>query len=240
MPRSGRVLRIHRRAGRPRDRLPGEDRPAREHHGPVCRRQRTSGEGTPNGSVNENNFFNGYPDDLAENMKLMDRLGGPDTYGHFPTGWRSRLTPFQMFKRYSQYSGARADPLVISWRRNQGARRNPRPVPPLGRHRADDPGGRWSRDAENIPGRRAIPAVGRFDEVHLRRRPACAYAEEAPVLQHARHRGIWEDGWLAATVHAPFTGTGHFDQDQWQLYHVDTDRSESTDLAKKYPRSWQR
>ena len=48
-------------------------------------------------------------------------------------------------------------------------------------------------------------------------------------------RGIWEDGWLAATVHAPFTGKGHFDQDQWQLYHVDVDRSESTDLAKKYP-----
>ena len=29
-----------------------------------------SGEGSPNGSVNENKFFNGYPDDLAENMKL--------------------------------------------------------------------------------------------------------------------------------------------------------------------------
>jgi arylsulfatase len=48
-------------------------------------------------------------------------------------------------------------------------------------------------------------------------------------------RGIWEDGWLAATVHAPFTGKGNFDQDQWQLYHVDVDRSESTDLAKKHP-----
>ena len=35
----------------------------------------TSGEGTPNGSVNENKFFNGYPDDLAENMKLFDKLG---------------------------------------------------------------------------------------------------------------------------------------------------------------------
>ena len=48
-------------------------------------------------------------------------------------------------------------------------------------------------------------------------------------------RGIWEDGWKAAAVHAPFTGKGHFDQDQWQLYHVDVDRSESTDLAKQYP-----
>ena len=48
-------------------------------------------------------------------------------------------------------------------------------------------------------------------------------------------RGIWEDGWLAATVHAPFTGKGQFDRDQWQLYHVDVDRSESTDLAAKHP-----
>jgi arylsulfatase len=48
-------------------------------------------------------------------------------------------------------------------------------------------------------------------------------------------RGIWEDGWLAAAVHAPFTNKGKFDQDQWQLYHVDVDRSESTDLAKEYP-----
>jgi arylsulfatase len=48
-------------------------------------------------------------------------------------------------------------------------------------------------------------------------------------------RGMWEDGWKASTVHAAFLGKGHFDQDQWQLYHVDEDRSESTDLAKQYP-----
>ena len=36
-----------------------------------------SGEGTPNGSVNENKFFNGYPDDLAENLKYLDKYWGP-------------------------------------------------------------------------------------------------------------------------------------------------------------------
>jgi arylsulfatase A-like enzyme len=45
-----------------------------------------SGEGGPNGSVNENKFFNGYPDELSENMKLLDVLGGADTYEHYPTG----------------------------------------------------------------------------------------------------------------------------------------------------------
>ena len=30
-------------------------------------------------------------------------------------------------------------------------------------------------------------------------------------------------------------GKGQFDQDQWELYHVDVDRSESKDLAKEQP-----
>ena len=46
-----------------------------------------SGEGSPNGSVNENKFFNGWPDDLQENLKLLDELGSPRTYNHYPTGW---------------------------------------------------------------------------------------------------------------------------------------------------------
>ena len=46
-----------------------------------------SGEGSPSGSVNENKFFNGFPDELSENLKYLDALGGPDTYEHFPTGW---------------------------------------------------------------------------------------------------------------------------------------------------------
>ena len=81
-----------------------------------CADNGASGEGTPNGSVNENKFFNGYPDDLEENMSYLDELGGPDTYNHYPTGWAVAFsTPFQMFKRYSQYAGGTCDPLVIHW-----------------------------------------------------------------------------------------------------------------------------
>src|SRR5262249_7177585 len=46
-----------------------------------------SGEGSPNGSVNENKFFNGWPDTIEDNMRLIDELGGPNTYEHYPTGW---------------------------------------------------------------------------------------------------------------------------------------------------------
>jgi hypothetical protein len=48
-------------------------------------------------------------------------------------------------------------------------------------------------------------------------------------------RGIWENGWKAAAVHAPLSGAGNFEQDKWELYHVDEDRSESKDLAGEHP-----
>jgi arylsulfatase len=48
-------------------------------------------------------------------------------------------------------------------------------------------------------------------------------------------RGIWEDGWKAAALHAPLVSKGNFDKDKWELYHVDADRSESRDLAQEHP-----
>ena len=53
-------------------------------------------------------------------------------------------------------------------------------------------------------------------------------------------RGIWENGWKASAVHPPLpSNLGHFDKDQWELYHVDVDRAESKDLAKEHPEKLQ-
>ena len=74
-----------------------------------------SGEGGPDGSVNENKFFNGIPDDLQRNLAMIDELGGPKTYNHYPTGWAMAFnTPFKMWKRY-EFNGGTADPCIISW-----------------------------------------------------------------------------------------------------------------------------
>lgn len=196
-----------------------------------------SGEGTPNGSVNENKFFNGYPDEIAENMKLYDKLGGPDTYEHFPTGWAVAFsTPFQMFKRYSEYSGGTADPLVISWPKGIKARGEVR--------------NQYHHSVDIVPTILEIvgiemPMVYRGVEQFPLSGVSMKYsfdaAPDAPTQKHRQYyamlgtRGIWEDGWFASALHAPITGKGHFDQDQWQLYHVDVDRSESQDLAKQNP-----
>ena len=74
-----------------------------------------SGEGGPNGSVNENKFFNGIEDDIDENLAMLDELGGPSTYNHYPNGWAMAFnTPFKMWKRY-EYAGGTSDPCIISW-----------------------------------------------------------------------------------------------------------------------------
>ena len=103
-----------------------------------------SGEGGPNGSVNENKFVNGVPDDIATNLAMIDELGGTKTYNHYPNGWAMAFnTPFKMWKRY-EFNGGTADPCIISWPigggRDGGQGRAAAPVPPRHRHRADDPG----------------------------------------------------------------------------------------------------
>jgi arylsulfatase len=46
------------------------------------------------------------------------------------------------------------------------------------------------------------------------------------------HRGMWVDGWKATTYHEP----GHpFDDDEWGLFHLDEDFSETHDLAETHP-----
>src|SRR5207253_818567 len=80
-----------------------------------------SGEGGPNGSVNEMKFANGIPDDMRSNLAMLDELGGPQTYNHYPNGWAMAFnTPFKMWKRY-EFNGGTSDPCIISWPKGMGA-----------------------------------------------------------------------------------------------------------------------
>lgn len=196
-----------------------------------------SGEGSPNGSVNENKFFNGYPDELKENLKYMSVLGGPDTYNHYPTGWAAAFSaPFKMFKRYAEYAGGTNDPLVISW---------PKGIKAKGQIR-----NQYHHAVDIVPTILDICGI-KMPEVYrgVKQYPLSGVsmkytfdaAPDAPTQKHVQYyamlgtRGIWKDGWKAAALHAPLTNKGHFDQDEWELYNVAEDRSESKNLAKENP-----
>jgi arylsulfatase len=36
--------------------------------------------------LNENRFFNSFPDDIEANLAMLDKLGSADTYNRYPTG----------------------------------------------------------------------------------------------------------------------------------------------------------
>ncbi|WP_018344774.1 arylsulfatase [Cytophaga aurantiaca] len=196
-----------------------------------------SGEGSPSGSVNENKFFNGYPDELSENMKLIDELGGPNTYEHYPTGWAAAFsTPFKMFKRYSNYSGGTSDPLVITWPKGIKARGE---VRNQYHHAVDIVPTILEICGLSMP--TTYRGVEQFPLSGVSMKYSFDATPSAPTQKHRQYyamlgtRAMWEDGWKAVAVHAPLTDKGNFDKDVWELYHVDVDRAEANNLAKKYP-----
>lgn len=202
-----------------------------------CADNGASGEGSPSGSVNENRFFNGYPDDIAQNIAMIDKLGSPDTYNHYPTGWAVAFsTPYKMFKRYSSYAGGTCDPLIISWPKGIKARGEVRHQ----YHHCTDIVPTILECCgiempETIDGVKQSPLAGvsmrySFDNANT------PTTKETQYYEMVGTRGIWHKGWKATTLHAPApSNQGNFDKDRWQLFHTDVDRSEAHDLAEQEP-----
>jgi len=194
-----------------------------------------SGEGGPNGSVNENKFFNGIADTIKDNMKYLDVLGSPKTYNHYPTGWAWALnTPNKMWKRYSNYQGGTADPMIVSW---------PAKIKKAGirhqyQHAIDIVPTIYECLGVEMPevyrGATQIPLEGEsfmatFDNEK-------APGRETQFYSMLSTRGIYHDGWKAASV-TPATpdGWAHFATQRWELFNTETDPSECHDLADKHP-----
>jgi arylsulfatase len=194
-----------------------------------------SGEGGPNGSVNEMKFMNGIPDDLEQNLAMLEELGGTRTYNHYPTGWAMAFnTPFKMWKRY-EFNGGTSDPCIISWPAGTRARGEVRSqyhhavdlVPTILDVLGVEP-------PATIKGHVQSPLDGvsmrySFDD------DAAPSARKTQFYSMLGSRAVWHEGWKAVTTHPAISGWSNFNEDTWELYHTDVDRAELHDLAAKHP-----
>jgi arylsulfatase len=196
-----------------------------------------SGEGGPNGSVNEVKFFNGYIDTAEESLRFYDQLGGPQTYNHYPIGWAMAFnTPYKLFKRYASHEGGIADTAIISWPNGIDAHGEVRDtyvnvcdITPtvydlLGLVPPDEVRGIAQQPLDGVSFKAAL-ADSTVDT-----------GKDTQFYTMLGTRGIWHQGWFANTVHAATpAGWSHFDDDRWELFHIESDRSQCHDLAAEQP-----
>ena len=191
-----------------------------------------SQEGGAFGFVNAMAPYNLVAEPMEEKIAKINTLGGPDTHSNFPWGWAMAAnTPLKRYKQ-NTHSGGIRDPFIVSWPGN---------IP--------DPGGtrhNFCHAVDLTPTLLDILGISVPDTVNGIPQMPIEGTSFAPVLTNANasidrgpqyfemfgHRGIVDKGWKAVAYHQMGTS---FDDDKWELYHLDNDFNECNDLAEQHP-----
>jgi hypothetical protein len=191
-----------------------------------------SQEGGKHGTLNELAFFNMLPTPVDQMLERVDEIGGPNIYNNYPWGWaQTGNTPLRFYKQ-NTYEGGIRDPLIVHWPNGitdaGGLRDQYHHVSDLLPTVLESAG---VEAPEVYRGTPQQPVEGTslrytFDAAEEPTRKSTQYYEMLG------HRGIWHDGWKAVTMHERGTP---FEDDDWALYHTDTDFSECIDLAEEHP-----
>ncbi len=199
----------------------------------------SSAEGGMNGVFNENTFFNGVPEPIETQLRQIDQLGGPMAYSHYAAGWAvAGDTPFTWTKQVASNFGGTRDGMVLYWPKGIKAKGELRSqfhhvidVAPTVLEVAGLP------EPKIVDGIAQTPIQGvsmayTFDDAQAKGRHGTQYFEIAG------NRAIYNDGWLAGTVHrAPWERQPRamLENDKWELYNTAEDFSLANDLAATNP-----
>jgi arylsulfatase len=199
-----------------------------------------SAEGGIEGSLNENLFFNGISETWEENIKVIDELGGPRHFNHFPSAWAHAMnTPFQWTKQVASHFGGVRNPMIVSW---------PERITDAGDVRTqflhtidiaptlyEVIGITPPQTLNGIPQQpiEGISFAETFDDAGAGGRRTTQYFELGA------NRGIYHDGWMASALSfvpwEPNRSGFDLDAQRWELYNVEEDFSQAHDLAAENP-----
>jgi arylsulfatase len=200
----------------------------------------SSGEGGLAGTFNETYVLNGLQTPFDANMSHYDDWGRPSTYPHFHAGWAmAGNTPFKYFKQIV-HNGGIADALIITWPKGIKAKGEVRNQ----YHHITDIG-TTILDVTNTPFFEEIDGHKQMDldgtsMVYSFDNGAAPTNHPEQYYELFGNRAIYKDGWKAVTIHANrmpwnLNKVLPFEDDVWELYHIDEDFSESFNVADEYP-----
>ncbi|PPQ36585.1 arylsulfatase [Rhodoblastus acidophilus] len=204
-----------------------------------------SAEGGLNGSDANLGVFQGANTDVAFQLQHLSDLGSPLYDNHYAAGWSwATTTPFQWMKQIASHFGGTRNPLVVSWpghvAQSQAIRSQFGHVNDIAPTIYAAAGVAFPDKVEGVAqtpleGKSLLPS---FTDPQIK----SAHTEQ--YFEIFGNRAIYKDGWVAgARRYRPwemFTDItkvfrGGFENDKWELYHVEEDFSQAHDLAEKNP-----
>jgi arylsulfatase A-like enzyme len=201
-----------------------------------------SAEGTLQGTTNEvGTAANSVKESIPYLLSMIDELGGPRCYNHYPVGWAHAMdTPMQWTKQIASHFGGTRNGMVISW-----------PA------RIKDKGGLRSQFCHVID---IVPTIYEAAKITpptmldgVEQKPldgmSLVYTFDKPDVPTVRNtqyfemmgnRAIYKDGWMASTtpLRLPWVTSGYEpspDDFKWELYNINEDFSQADNLVDKYP-----
>ncbi len=199
-----------------------------------------SGEGGLAGTFNETYVLNGLQTPLEANLNNQEDWGRENTYPHYHAGWAmAGNTPFRYFKQ-SEHRGGQHDHLVVHWPNGIRAKGE---VRSQYHHISDIAPTIMEAAGVEVPelynGVEQQPMDG-VSMMYSFNDAAAPNRKERQYYEMFGNRAIWADGWKAVTLHAKrmpwdLNVVSPFDDDEWELYNVAEDFSESTNLAEENP-----
>jgi len=198
-----------------------------------------SAEGGMVGLYNEMTYFNGVHETVEDILKHYDELGGPTTYPHYAAGWAvAGDTPFTWTKQVASSYGGTRNGMAVHW---------PKGITAKGELRSQ-----WHHvidiaptilEAAGLPEPKSVNGTAQtpIEGVSL----AYTFGDSKAASRHTTqyfeifgNRAIYQDGWLAGTVHRAaweFKPRTTLENDKWEMYDTRTDFSLANDLAAKNP-----
>jgi len=203
------------------------------------------------GTISELLAQNAMPSTIEEQLEVlnrdyggMDALGGPQLDIMYHHGWAfAGSAPFQSTKLVAAHLGGTRTPLVISWPKKIKADAQVRSQ----FHHVNDIAATLYDILDITPpkvvnGVEQLPLDG-TSMAYTFSQPEAETRKKTQYFEILGSRGIYHEGWFAGTfgpkqpwsTDASLVANWQPEQDEWQLYDLGNDYSQSTDLAKENP-----
>ena len=183
-------------------------------------------------------------ENLADDCRRLDLMGGPQTLPHYPRGWAMvGNTPLRLYK-INTHAGGHQVPMILSWPAGGiGAGSNPNAS---SGSNPDNFRRQYLHVTDVLPtlcdlvglelpterhGQPIKPIVG-SSFVHTLADPNSQSTHTEQYYECQGHRGMYRDGWEAVTLHHQQT---HFDETEWELFNLAEDPTEANNLAAEHP-----